>query len=284
MPSATVYQAFQDSRDFLWFSTEAGLSRFDGTRFRNFSMDEGLPDNEIFGLFEDSKNRLWFRSYNGHFGYLSHDTIFNAAQIPLLKSLEKPHWVMQIFEDSNSDLYFSQHRDGLAILKDKSVIHIEQKDFKSVMPADSQHRQIIVLGCFEAENGQIHILTNIAEFTLKKGKPNFLRFFSPEFSEIVPLNAITVVARAKGTNDLYFIDYQWNEPSEPKKILSNSDLLLDADILILGESELGGVWLGSYGEGLYLLDNIETQPQIIKIIWKINRCLRFCKIRKEIYG
>lgn len=263
LPSATVYQAFQDSRDFLWFSTEAGLSRFDGTRFRNFSMDEGLPDNEIFGLFEDSKNRLWFRAYNGHFGYLFRDTIFNADQIPLLKSLEKPHWVMQIFEDSNGDLYFSQHRDGLAILKEKKVIHIEIKDFEAVLPSDSTSNNIIILGCFEAENGQIHILSNIAEFILKKNKPTFLRFFTPEFSEIVPLNAITVVAKAKGTNDLYFIDYQWNEPSEPKKILSNSDLLLDSDILILGESEFGGVWLGSLGEGLFLLDNIENEPQII---------------------
>jgi ligand-binding sensor domain-containing protein len=263
LPSATVYQTFQDSRDFLWFSTEAGLSRFDGTRFRNFSMDEGLPDNEIFGLFEDSKNRLWFRAYNGHFGYLSHDTIFNADQIPLLKSLEKPHWVMQIFEDSNGDLYFSQHRDGLTILKEKTVLHIEQKDFQAALPNDSKKRKVIILGCFEAENGQIHILSNIAEFILKNKKPKFLRFFNPEFSEIVPLNAITVVAKAQGTNDLYFIDYQWNEPSEPKKILSNSDLLLDSDILILGESELGGVWLGSLGEGLFLLDNIENEPQII---------------------
>jgi ligand-binding sensor domain-containing protein len=263
LPSGTVYQAFQDSRDFLWFSTEAGLSRFDGTRFRNFSMDEGLPDNEIFGLFEDSKNRLWFRAYNGHFGYLSHDTIFNADQIPLLKSLEKPHWVMQIFEDSNNDLYFSQHRDGLTILKAETVIHIEQKDFKSAASTDYIQSAFIILGCFEAENGQIHILSNLAEFTLKNGKPKFLRFFNPEFSEIVPLNAITVIAKAKDSNDLYLIDYQWNEPSEPKKILSNSDLLLDSDILILGESELGGVWLGSLGEGLYLLDNIENEPQVV---------------------
>ena len=263
LPSATVYQAFQDSRDFLWFSTEAGLSRFDGTRFQNFSMDDGLPDNEIFGLFEDSKNRLWFRAYNGHFGYLFQDTIFNADQIPLLKSLEKPHWTMQIFEDSKGDLYFSQHRDGLAILKDKMVIHIGQKDFQAALPIDSMNKKSIVLGCFEAENGQIHILTNRAEFILKDERPYFLRFFSPEFSEIVPLNAITVVAKSKDANDLYFIDYQWNEPSEPKRILSNSDLLLDASILILGESELGGVWLGSYGEGLFLLDNIENEPQVI---------------------
>ncbi len=263
LPSATVYQAFQDSRDFLWFSTEAGLARFDGTRFRNFSMDDGLPDNEIFGLFEDSKKRLWFRAYNGHFGYLEHDTIFNANQIPLLEKLEQPHWVTQIFEDSDNNLYFSQHKDGLAILKNNKVIHIEEGDFKKVLPSNALKHTIIVLGCFEAENGQVHVLSNVAEFIIKKDKPVFLRLFETQFSEIVPLNAITVIAKAANANDLYLIDYQWNEPSIPQKILSNKDLLLNSDMLILGESELGGVWLGSFGEGLFLLDNIENSPQVI---------------------
>lgn len=263
LPSATVYQAFQDSRDFLWFSTEAGLSRFDGTRFRSFSMDDGLPDNEIFGLFEDSKKRLWFRAYNGHFGYLWNDSIYNANRLPLLKELEKPHWVMQIFEDSDNNLYFSQHKDGLAILEDKKVVHINQADFRAALPSDNFSTQIIILGCFEAENGQIHILSNIAEFVLKNDKAVFLRYFEKSFSEIVPLDAITVIAKASGTNDLYLIDYQWNEPSEPKLILSNTDLLLDSDILILGKNSLEGVWLGSLGEGLFLLDGLGEEPRIV---------------------
>ena len=264
LPSATIYHAFQDSRDFLWLSTEAGLARFDGTEFRTYSMDDGLPDNEIFGVFEDSKKRIWFKAYNGHFGYIKGNDIFNTDQIPELKALETPHWVMQIFEDSDNKLYFSQHRDGLAILDDDKVTHIEQADFINTLPYDSLENPIIILGCFEAENGQVHVLSNVAEFIVNNDKVNFLRFFDMTFSEIVPISAIHVIAKAQISNELYLIDYQWNEPSEPKKILSNEDLKLDSDILILGESELGGVWLGTLGEGLYLLDNLEDEPQIVE--------------------
>jgi len=264
LPSATVYHVFQDSRDFLWLSTEAGLARFDGTDFRSYSMDDGLPDNEIFGVFEDSKNRVWFRAYNGHFGYIKGNDIFNANQIPELKALETSHWIMQIFEDSDQKLYFSQYRDGLSILDDDKVTHLEQVDFLNALPYDSLDNPIAILGCFEAENGQIHVLSNVAEFIFKNNKVSFLRFFETPFSEIVPISPIHVIAKAQNTNDLYLIDYRWNEPSEPKKILSNEELKLDSDILILGESELGGVWLGTLGEGLYLLDNLENDPQIVE--------------------
>ena len=35
----------------MWFATETGVSRFDGVHFKNFTTEDGLPDNEIIGLF-----------------------------------------------------------------------------------------------------------------------------------------------------------------------------------------------------------------------------------------
>ncbi|MBL0135873.1 MAG: hypothetical protein IPP79_18805 [Chitinophagaceae bacterium] len=34
LPSNTVYQIYQDSHKFLWFTTDAGVSRYDGTNFK----------------------------------------------------------------------------------------------------------------------------------------------------------------------------------------------------------------------------------------------------------
>jgi ligand-binding sensor domain-containing protein len=48
--SNKISRIVRDSRGFLWFCTEQGLSRFDGYRFTNYTMDEGLPDNEVNDL------------------------------------------------------------------------------------------------------------------------------------------------------------------------------------------------------------------------------------------
>ena len=36
----------QDAEGYLWFGTLGGASRFDGLRFTNYALQEGLPDRK----------------------------------------------------------------------------------------------------------------------------------------------------------------------------------------------------------------------------------------------
>jgi ligand-binding sensor domain-containing protein len=47
LAGSRVYCATQDKEGFLWFATETGVSRFDGTHFKNFTREDGLPDNDV---------------------------------------------------------------------------------------------------------------------------------------------------------------------------------------------------------------------------------------------
>ena len=47
-----VTRVRRDSRGFLWFCTEDGLSRFDGYTFTNYTTQQGLPANWVDDFLE----------------------------------------------------------------------------------------------------------------------------------------------------------------------------------------------------------------------------------------
>lgn len=55
-----------DRKGVVWCGTwGAGLARFDGKKWRNYTMADGLPGNHIFTLHEDQFGQLWIGTNNG---------------------------------------------------------------------------------------------------------------------------------------------------------------------------------------------------------------------------
>ncbi|WP_447940426.1 two-component regulator propeller domain-containing protein [Pseudoxanthomonas mexicana] len=67
LPQLSVLAIAQDKPGYLWFGTQAGLSRFDGVRFTNFDLDNTpeLPSTWIQALRTDSDGRLWIGTPQG---------------------------------------------------------------------------------------------------------------------------------------------------------------------------------------------------------------------------
>ena len=87
LPMNSVDNIMQDSRGNLWFTgvknlpptineteesvsmvynvVNAGVSVYNGERFQNFSIDDGLPSNRVWSVFEDSRGKLWFATDAG---------------------------------------------------------------------------------------------------------------------------------------------------------------------------------------------------------------------------
>jgi ligand-binding sensor domain-containing protein/two-component sensor histidine kinase len=63
--SNRISQIVRDSRGYLWFCTENGLSRFDGYRFSNYTSKQGLPDDEVNDLLETRDGTYWIATGNG---------------------------------------------------------------------------------------------------------------------------------------------------------------------------------------------------------------------------
>lgn len=89
LPSNVIYDVYQDSKGFIWFCTDQGVSRFDGSEFRNFSIKDGLPDTEVFRIREDGAHRYWLISYNEKACYLKNGKVYTAANDALCRSVEQ---------------------------------------------------------------------------------------------------------------------------------------------------------------------------------------------------
>ena len=63
LPNSQIYDIYQDSRDFIWISTENGLARFDGMDFNTFHYDRNNPNSIasdfVLAVLEDSFGTYW---------------------------------------------------------------------------------------------------------------------------------------------------------------------------------------------------------------------------------
>jgi ligand-binding sensor domain-containing protein len=67
LPQVTVHALVQGPDHYLWAGTQAGLARFDGTRFELLAPDThpALPSRLIRSLQVDSQQRLWIGTLRG---------------------------------------------------------------------------------------------------------------------------------------------------------------------------------------------------------------------------
>ncbi len=65
LPQGNITALLQDREGFIWVGTQAGLGRFDGTRFQTFTTREGLAGNYITGLEMDRDGDIWVASQDG---------------------------------------------------------------------------------------------------------------------------------------------------------------------------------------------------------------------------
>jgi ligand-binding sensor domain-containing protein len=107
LPSSEVYNVMQDSKGYIWFCTDAGVSRYDGYVFKNYSTQNGLPDNTIFGSIEDSKGRIWFRSMSGKIAYLQGDSIHAIAANAFLKTEIRNHIMTSLYVDPGDTIWYT---------------------------------------------------------------------------------------------------------------------------------------------------------------------------------
>lgn len=128
LPSNTVRSLTQDSRGFMWFGTENGLSRFDGYSFKNFMpvQDDftSLGNRYIYALYEDSQQILWVGTEEGIYIYNSELEQFSRFMKTTVDGTIVDSHINAIREDKERNIWFLSLTQGVFFYnREKDILH-----------------------------------------------------------------------------------------------------------------------------------------------------------------
>lgn len=274
LPSSTIYDITQDNDGYIWIATEAGVSRFDGKTFRNFTLEDGLSDIETLSIQSDSKGRLWFLGFNGTVSYWYKNKIYNASTDTLLKKITTRSAFINLFEDHEQRLWFVS-QDQVILLDNGTVkyptreealpycIIIDGKDQQYILTNTSQ--SIYRNNRFYLSSSRYHFKISSAFkwlknksmlFTSHEGivhqKENVQKLLIPFNKKMQSSLQYDIEFSSDSilwlTTQFGLQEYDLKHPkAEPTIILENK-----ATNRLLEDRE-GNLWIGTLDDGIFLL-------------------------------
>jgi len=157
LPSDRIVDIIEDKLGNLWFGTGAGISKFNGKTFENYSEKDGLCSDMISNLFIDSNGIFWIGTWGGVCKF--DGAQFEKFPIPYSKvetkiNQDTKDWITSITEDSKGNIWFGRDGYGASKFDGNSFVHFTIKE-----GLNSNSVQSIT----EDEDGNIWIGTRVAE-------------------------------------------------------------------------------------------------------------------------
>lgn len=153
---ARFFSLLQDSKGNFWFgSIGSGVFRFDGKTFKQFTIRDGLLNNEVTSIFEDKVGRIWFgvsggaSCYDGKtfLNYLIDGDTMKPDRSGKKYTERQAAEVTALLQDKKGRFWFAT-RINTFVLKDNkiSVISHGDKPFRNVRSIIEDKKGTIWLG------------------------------------------------------------------------------------------------------------------------------------------
>lgn len=121
-----VYSIAQDKDGFIWIATETGVSRFDGHSFKNYTVRDGLPSNDVNWFYVDSKNRVWMSPFKKEICYFYKGRIHNK---------HRDDWMKKIIVGSEEKAMAEDNAGNLLICTNNGTTFIAANDSCQIYPS-----------------------------------------------------------------------------------------------------------------------------------------------------
>jgi streptogramin lyase len=252
LPSNAISTICQDHEKFLWFATEGGLVRYDGSSFTDYNTSDGLYRNFVILVKEDSHGRVWFFCIGAQPNYLYQDKIYNTFNAPFLDTL-RGNWTF--VEDRQGNLYFyNYHSRRITVLDSNNHVQHYMIQFDPPENKTFGEQDLNIHHMVRIPSGEYMIWT--FEGIYKTGalfeKPVKIRSFD-RYQNIYLVNDTIIydVADYPDSHSSVMVRYLNGVPEDTIEL---KEVALDLNSWLLEDRE-GNVWVSSPDKGIYCLKN-----------------------------
>lgn len=301
LAGSTVYDICQDKDGYLWFGTETGLSRYDGTHFKTFTVRDGLPANEIFGFYVDSHKRMWMNCLKNSVCYYLNGKVHNQENDTLLRRIKLNNRLTAFAENKDGDIimygwedtvivtvtghvntwtnYISKNKifhaiygmhhlpAGINALPDY-IRHFVNNSFSILLAPDAQ--------AFKKNMGYIGLLSNdytghlpdsLIIVNTKTTRAKTLKLPVNAFTAI-PVNSHTIAVLKKDKGVLLY---------NTEDSTYSGEYLTEYIVQCVAEDDEGNLWFSTKGAGIFMLSLSKCRNYIgghgVHHILKVNKTI-----------
>jgi ligand-binding sensor domain-containing protein/signal transduction histidine kinase len=235
IPGTTVTAVSQTPDGYLWLGTFGGLARFDGVRFVTLDLRQkaGVPDVSISSLRTDEHGNLWIGTSGGHLVRMSHGE-FTTYLPPSRQTADR--YVQRIAEDKSGAIWALNYEGGLSRMTGGSFQEIATQAGILALVADAGGKLWVASRkeLLNSENGQLQWVWGASQ------EPDF------QARALAPAREGGCWIVGNGRVRLF----KDGRPQEARAAL------VEKETAVLGflEDREGSLWLGTYGEGVMVLD------------------------------
>lgn len=213
MTSNIVYDAIQDDNGFMWFATNIGVSRFDGKNWINYTIEDGLSDNEIVKIKKDGKGRIWLLAFNGTVTVIHNEVIYNPENCEILKKIEPGMFYR----------YYYSNKDGTVLISNS-----RNSSYRINFPNQISEVSIDTVMIYNSKHGGVYINKNDVFFKNINGTTTLFTDNKDVFKKrIVWYNENPELFLSLTENDFYVIDSTLKTQKFVNKLLKEESINMD---------------------------------------------------------
>ncbi len=248
LAQSSAFKIIQDHEDNYWIGTKAGVSKFDGLEFTNFTAEDGLAQGGVRAILEDSNGKLWFGHESG--GITWYDG--NKFQIVKKTDAYLNTIITTIIEDADHNVWIASAESGAVMITnpDTTVDAINAVQYTGNKLSDR------VPGGTLTDDGELFFVTGIA---VKKFNRDSLTFEDFYVNGMPRYFSVTCLAKDREGNFWFGTQrgglYKYNRETDSTLMFDLIKAGLKSNwVSTVFEDSFGNIWAGTWGGGIARVD------------------------------